>query len=105
MTTFFVSRHPGARDWAMDRSLEYDRLVTHLEPSEVAAGDVVIGTLPVNLAAEISAQGATYVHLSLRLPPELRGIELSADELKGMDAVLEEFRVERVGFWGERSLE
>ena len=101
MTTWFVSRHPGARDWAMEQGMEYDRLVSHLEPTEVSAGDTVIGTLPVNLASEVCGQGARYIHLSLRLPPELRGLEFTAEELRGLRATLEEFTVHRVRGWGD----
>lgn len=96
MTTYFVSRHPGARDWAMDQNIGFDRLVTHLDPNQVQQGDTIIGTLPVNLAAEICEAGGHYLHLSLRLPSELRGIELTADELRGLDATLEAYQVQRI---------
>jgi CRISPR-associated protein Csx16 len=58
MTTFFVSRHPGASAWAACQGLAVDRLVAHLDPAEVGAGDTVIGTLPVNLAAAVCGKGA-----------------------------------------------
>lgn len=103
MTTYFVSRHPGACDWAEAQSLEYDHLITHLEPHRLERGDTVVGTLPVNLAAEVCKRGAHYIHLSLILPPELRGVELSVDDLNRLDATLEEFKVEHIGLWAEHS--
>ena len=96
MTTFFVSRHPGAADWAREQGLAVDRAVAHLDPAQVQAGDVVVGTLPVNLAAEVCARGGRYLHLSLDLPAEWRGRELGAADMRACGARLEEYRVQRV---------
>jgi CRISPR-associated protein Csx16 len=93
MTTFFVTRHAGAIDWAQRRGLQVDRQVSHLEATDVAAGDVVIGSLPVHLAGQICQRGAQYLHLSLDLPAAARGRELSADELDAYGARLEAFEV------------
>lgn len=95
MATYFISRHPGAREWANRQGLVVDSWVAHLDPSLIKVGDIVIGTLPVNLAAEVCACGAIYLHLSLRLPAEARGRELTADELQNMDATLEQFDIRR----------
>lgn len=96
MTTTFVSRHPGAVEWATRRGLHIDRHVAHLDPSSVEAGDTVIGTLPVNLAARVCECGARYFNLSLDLPAEARGRELTADELEWYGARLEAFEVRSV---------
>ncbi len=96
MTTFFVTRHPGAVEWARRHGVEVDRRIVHLDPAEVGAGDTVIGTLPVNLAAEVCTRGGHYVNLSLDLPPEARGRELSADELERYGARLEAYHVQPV---------
>lgn len=95
MTTFFVSRHPGAMEWAASQGLAVDQLITHLDPSYVRSGDTVIGTLPVNLVAEVCARGARYLHLTLNLPTELRGKELSSDDMRQFGARTDEFRVVR----------
>lgn len=95
MTTLFITRHPGAREWAGRQGFEIDRLVEHRDPAEVRAGDSVLGSLPVNLAAEVCGRGGRYFHLSLVLPPEWRGRELSADDMERFGARLEEFFVER----------
>lgn len=96
MTVYFVSRHPGARDWARGEGLAVDRVVAHLDPESVSAGDVVVGSLPVNLAAQVCERGGRYLHLSLALPAGLRGRELSAGQLRDLGARLEEYRVCRV---------
>lgn len=95
MTIFFVTRHPGAIDWAARRGICVDKSVTHLEPSQVAAGDTVIGTLPVQLAEQICKRGANYLHLTLDLSPEARGRELCADEMDAFGARLEAFVVRK----------
>jgi CRISPR-associated protein Csx16 len=96
MTTYFVTRHLGAREWAQQRGITVDDLVDHLDMAQVKDGDVVIGTLPVNLAAEVCARGGRYLHLSLDLPPEMRGRELSAEDMEQLGTRLEKYRVERV---------
>lgn len=94
MSTFFVSRHPGAIEWAARQHLHIDRVVPHLDPALLQPGDTVIGSLPVNLAAQVCAAGAAYWHLCLELPAELRGRELSAHDMERLGASLQEFRVE-----------
>jgi len=93
LTTWFVTRHPGAVEWAARQGLHIDRHVAHLAPASIAPGDTVIGVLPVNLAARICERGAHYLNLSLDLPAEARGRELSADELERFGARLEAFKV------------
>lgn len=62
---------------------------------DIHPGDVVIGSLPVNLAAEVCARGAIYKHLSIRLEAADRGRELSAEEMDSCEATLENYHVER----------
>jgi CRISPR-associated protein Csx16 len=93
MTTYFVTRHSGAVDWARESGMAIDRQLAHLDTAEVKAGDCVIGTLPVHLAAEVCARGARYFHLALETPPEWRGRELSAEDLRRFGARIEEYRV------------
>ena len=96
MTTYFVSRHPGARAWAEEQGIRVDRQLDHLDVEAIVAGDTVIGSLPVNLAARVCRRGGRYLHLSLTLPPGLRGVELSARQMRELGASLEEYRVDRI---------
>lgn len=95
MTTYFISRHPGARDWAAQEGIPVDRVIDHLDPSLLQAGDTLIGSLPVNLVAEVCARGCRYLHLSLDLPAALRGRELSAEEMRACGARIEAYQARR----------
>ena len=93
MTVWFVSRHPGAVAWAESLDLQIDRHAKHLDPSVIQNGDTVIGTLPVHLAAQVCAKGAVFFNLTLDLPAEWRGRELTAAELKACNARLERYYI------------
>jgi CRISPR-associated protein Csx16 len=93
--TYFVTRHPGARDWARTEGIVVDELIEHLDTDSIQAGDTVIGSLPVNLAAEVCARGGRYLHLTLPLPPELRGRDLTAEDMRRLGARVERFRIVR----------
>jgi CRISPR-associated protein Csx16 len=96
MTTFFVSRHPGAVEWAATQGIAVDAAVDHLDVADVAPGDTIIGTLPVHLAAEVCARGGRYLHLTLQLPADMRGRELGAEDMAALGTRVEEYRVERI---------
>ena len=96
MTTWFITRHPGARDWAERENLAIDRYCLHLDPNDVQAGDTVIGSLPVHLAAAVCERGARYFNLSLDLTAAARGKELSAGDLETFNARIEEYEVRAI---------
>ena len=92
MAAYFVTRHPGARDWAARRGIAAER-VDHLDIARIRPGDSVMGTLPVHLAAAVNAAGARYLHLELDIPASHRGADLSADDMDRFGARLMEYRV------------
>ena len=91
--TIFVTRHPGAAEWAADNGFQAATQVEHLDVADIAAGDVVAGTLPVHLAAAVCEAGAAYWHLTLELPAHLRGVELSAAQMVEAGARVERYTV------------
>ena len=95
MVTYFVSRHPGAIEWA-ERHGHEAKLIAHLEPSMVQAGDVVLGTLPIQLVAVINERGARYFHLEMTIPEAQRGASLTASDMERFGAKLTEFEARRV---------
>lgn len=68
MTTYFVSRHDGANNWARQEVPEA-RQVSHLDVGNVGPGDIVIGNLPVHLAAAVCARGARFRHFAFDTVP------------------------------------
>ena len=70
MTTWFISRHEGAIEWVKQQNIQIDRFESHLNTSLVQTGDVVIGTLPIHLAAEICQKGAKFYFLSVNVSRE-----------------------------------
>lgn len=95
MTTWFISRHPGAWQWAQQQGVKADRRLTHLDIDDIHQGDTVIGSLPVNLAARVCEKGARYIHLSLDLPADMRGRELTAAQLEQYGARLQAYHIEK----------
>jgi CRISPR-associated protein Csx16 len=94
--TVLVTRHSGAIEWLRRQGNVAQLVVSHLDTSTISPGDVVIGTLPVNLIAEVCARGARYLHLSLHAPFDLRGQELTVDQLDSAGDRLEEYHAEFV---------
>lgn len=93
MTTWFITRHPGALEWARAHGIQADHQVDHLDPAAVRPGDLVLGTLPIQLAAAVCERGARYFHLDIALPRELRGRELDAGQMQHLGASLREYLV------------
>jgi CRISPR-associated protein Csx16 len=96
MTTYFVTRHAGAKQWATELGLTVDDVIEHLRIEDIEAGDLVLGSLPINLVAELNEKGARYFHLSLELTEQMRGIEITAVRMRELGAKLEEFSVHKI---------
>jgi CRISPR-associated protein Csx16 len=99
MTTFLITRHPGTLDWITRQGLVIDHTLEHLEPGDLEvlqSSDIVIGSLPIHLAAQVCARGAHFVNLSFELPRELRGQELDAATLERLAVRLEAYHVQHL---------
>lgn len=95
---YFVTRHRGAITWAANGGVKARKVETeNFDTSIVVPGDVVMGTLPVHLAAQVNARGGHYWHLSMDIPVEHRSTELSALQMAEFGARLEEFRLVGLG--------
>ena len=95
MTTYFISRHPGAIDWAKQQGIKVDEQPKHFNAKQTQNGDTIIGTLPVNLIAEVCNKGGRYLHLTLDLPAHARGKELTAHDMQNYGARLEEYEARK----------
>lgn len=99
MATIFVSRHPGAVEWAKKNlTVEVDQFIEHLDDiGIVKRGDTVIGNLPMAMAADICKKGARYFAIDLPQNREDRGVDLSSKKMEEHKCKIEEFRVLRAG--------
>ena len=95
MTTYFVTRHAGAVEWAKGIGVEAV-LVAHLDSTIVKPGDTILGTVPFELAADVIARGGKYFNLEMKVPAEFRGKDLTAADMNRFGARLQEYRVERL---------
>lgn len=96
MTTYLITRHAGAVEWARRRGIAFEHL-HHLEDlSRIGPGDRVIGPLPLGRIADIVAAGAYYEAIEMDLPETVRGSELTADEMARHEAHLVRYHVERI---------
>ena len=92
-TVWFVTRHPGARIWAGEQGIRYDRLVEHLDPQDVQPGDIVRGTLPMREAALICSRGTKFSAFTVPMYVADKGRELPPEELRERGACLKRFVV------------
>ncbi len=90
-----ISRHPGAEDWMYDAGYPVmDRVIPHLTDDDIAGlvpRDQVIGTLPVQMIADLTARGVEYRHIDMQVPAILRGQELSSLQMQACRAKLTRF--------------
>jgi len=86
-----VTRHAGAREWLSRQGLAPDIVTPHLSAEDEAAlrrGDTIVGILPLPIVARLTAEGVRCVLISLTVPPEDRGRELTADDMDRLGAEL-----------------
>ncbi len=97
MKTIIVTRHKGAAEWLRqaghvpaDGDVE---VLAHLDEDTItglAEGDSVIGVLPISLAARLNDMGVRTFVLTLNIPADLRGKELSAEDMDNLGARVDE---------------
>lgn len=96
MAVWFISRHQGAIDWIKQQPIHINRFESHLDTHLIQAGDTVIGTLPIHLAADICQRGAKFYFLSVNVTATQRGTELTAQQLTEQFCSLQPFWVEKI---------
>lgn len=95
--TLFVNRNAGAQDWAQKNGFAAAKIVESFVPDMVEAGDTIVGTLPLPLAAAVHAKGASFIALTMKpVPAELRGTPLSAEQMDELGAAVQPMTVEVV---------
>lgn len=97
MTTYFVSRHTGAIEWIKQQpQWQIDEFTPHLDATRIQAGDVVLGTLPLHLAAEVCSRGAKFYFLMLPQQFAERGNEHTVAAMSATGATLQRFEVKKI---------
>ncbi len=91
--TYIVSRHQGAIQWLQRQGYEQAIVIDHLDSKLLKPGDSVIGNLPLNVIAELTSSRIDYLHLDVTLPAELRGVELSLEQLEQCNPRLVHYNV------------
>ncbi len=79
MKKLIVTRHNGLVEYLKEEKIVGDNVevIAHASP-EAVTGRHVIGVLPHSL----SCLTASFTEIPLRLPPELRGKELTAEDVR-----------------------
>lgn len=93
MTRWFVSRHPGAVEWIRSTGVKVDEFRDHLNIEDIEMGDIVMGVLPMSVAAAVCAKGARFIGMEISQSREMRGKELQVQDLKDLNCRLQEFFV------------
>jgi putative CRISPR-associated protein (TIGR02620 family) len=83
-----VTRHPAMVEFLRDYCGITGKVIAHATAADVA-GRRVVGTLPLHLAA----LAASVTEVTLNLPPELRGKELTVEQLDKYSQSLQTFVV------------
>ena len=92
--TVVVTRHPGLLEVLRERGVvpqNCEDFYSHATPDLVRGRDV-IGILPLSLAAEANS----ITEITLSLPPEARGKELNADEVRRFMTGVNTYKVTRI---------
>ncbi len=91
MDMLIVTRHAGAVEWLRRRGIEGD--VVAQVTAEQVRGRIVVGILPLHLAAE--AQEVIALDMP-GLKPEQRGKDLTPEEMDAAGATLTRYVVNRI---------
>ena len=88
--SIIVTRHEGAVEW-LKQNYVVGKVISHATAEDVR-GKVVYGVLPLHLAAEAEA---VWI-IQMDLPAELRGKDLTPDQMDACGAKLVKYEVRKV---------
>ena len=94
MIQVIVTRHQALVEYLRRKNaVAVDvEVIAHITSPEQVAGKVVAGVLPLHLAAAAEA----IVNVQLNLPPDLRGVELTLEQVEQYAAGIQAYRVEEL---------
>jgi len=88
-----ISRHSGAIEWLKKYHPEFSNVQHFVQalPDDIR-DKIVIGTLPINLAY----LAKEYYHLSMDIPLEMRGKELTVTDMEKCNCKLEHYKILKI---------
>lgn len=91
-----VTRHAAAQNIITKMFPDYQIEVReHYKAGDETGFEMVVGILPINLVADLNAKGVRFQMLTMSIPAELRGVELTEEQMAACGVKLEEFEVKR----------
>jgi len=82
----------GALEWLKNHYSEFAdaKYLSHVSEEDIE-NNIVIGTLPINLAV----LAKEYWHLSMTIPAEMRGKELTSEDMEKFDCKIERYIIKK----------
>ena len=97
MKILVVTRHTATCNWLKTQLEGHALHFTAHFSHEMAEGfEVVVGILPINLVADLNALGIRFFMVTMDVPAELRGKELTEEQMVECNVKLEQFSVLRI---------
>ncbi len=94
---YLVTRHKALIELVSLLNINIDHQLPHLVNVDmITKNDCVYGNLPIELIAKICEKEAKYFNFNLTIPYNLRGKELTLDELKNYSCGFEQYVVKKV---------
>lgn len=90
----FITRHTGALEWMQSKGCRGWEVRSHIDDAFIDTlneGDLVAGILPIALIGKVQARTKAWFYsleLGKIIPADLRGKELSKDQLNKLGASL-----------------
>lgn len=93
METVIITRHKALAAYLIEIGAvpPNARIVPHAGPEDIR-GNVVAGPLPLHLAC----LAHSLIHVPLDIPPDLRGVELTLEQVRALAKPVERYSVRRL---------
>jgi len=87
-----ISRHKATVEWIRERYDNIEKVLDHIKSPDDINGEIVIGNIPLHLAYKAKE----IWNVSIDLPPELRGKDLSREQFLKLNPRIEKYKVIRL---------
>ena len=89
---FIVTRHKGAVAWIKKHYGIFSNFIVipHISKEQIK-GNIIIGTLPIDLAV----LAGEYWHLSMKIPLEMSGKEFTVEDMEEFGCQIVKYKIEK----------